>query len=196
MHKAIAIKLGFLLLLSCCVSLSQAQNVPEEGGNEVEVWAGGGHSVAGGTRNTGMFNGGLRYGWILTDLHGPGFLRGNFEYAVDAVPVFLVLQPRSTAYGFGLNPVNMKWNFAPRGRIVPYFELGGGTLFSTVDVPSGVSRVNFTSGAALGFHRAGDRAAWSLEARFMHISNAGLAARNPGMNTVQVRIGIGIFRRR
>jgi hypothetical protein len=35
--------------------------------------------------------------------------------------------------------------------------------------------------------------AWTLEVRYMHISNAGLATPNPGINTVQVRVGIGKF---
>jgi hypothetical protein len=34
---------------------------------------------------------------------------------------------------------------------------------------------------------------WSAELRFMHISNAGLATPNPGINTLQVRIGFGRF---
>src|SRR5262249_51953668 len=139
---------------------------------------------------------GLRYGWVLTGPHGPGFLRGNFEYAVDAVPVFLVFQPRNTAYGVGLNPLGLKWNLQPQGRFLPYFELGGGTLFTTHDVPTGTGPVNFTSDAALGVHHVGDSLNWSLDVRYMHISNAGLTALNPGINTVQVRLGIGAFRLR
>jgi len=34
----------------------------------------------------GIWNVGFRYGLILTAPHGPGFLRGRLEYAVDAVP--------------------------------------------------------------------------------------------------------------
>src|SRR5271168_2124287 len=81
--------------------LCLAQTGPEQGGHEVELWAGGGHSVAGGRGDTGAFNAGLRYGWILTGPHLPGFLRGRFEYAVDAVPGFLIFQPANTAYGVG-----------------------------------------------------------------------------------------------
>jgi lipid A 3-O-deacylase len=182
-----------VVLLGGCVAW--AQEAPEKGGHEVQVWVGGGHSVSGGTKNTGIFNGGLRYGWVLTDPHGPGFLKGNFEYAVDAVPAFLVFQPANTAYGFGVNPLGLKWNFVPRGNIVPYFELGGGTLFTTHDVPAGTSKINFTSGAALGFHHLGERVTWSLDVRYMHISNAGLRTLNPGINTLQVRLGFGAFRR-
>jgi hypothetical protein len=42
-------------------------------------------------------------------------------------------------------------------------------------------------------HLFGEKYAWSLEARYMHISNAGLATPNPGINTVQVRVGVGKF---
>jgi hypothetical protein len=86
------------------------QSGPERGGNEVQVWTGGGHGLSGSTSDTGVWNVGVRYGWVLTNPHGPGFLRGRFEYAVDVVPVFLVFQPAGTAYGFGLNPLGLKWN--------------------------------------------------------------------------------------
>ena len=187
-------KLTFALVLLCGLT-AVAQTGPEKGGHEVQVWAGGGHSVSGGTGNTGVFTGGLRYGWVLTDPRGPSFLKGRFEYAVDAVPVFLVFQPANTAYGFAVNPLGLKWNFVSRGRIAPYFELGGGTLFTTHTVPTGTSSINFTSGAALGFHHLGDKMTWSLDVRYMHLSNAGLENLNPGINTVQVRLGFGVFRK-
>jgi lipid A 3-O-deacylase len=182
--------LSLLLLAS---SAAFAQQRPEDGGHEFQVWSGGGPSVPGGTSDTSIWNTGLRYGWILTRPHGPSFLNGRFEYVVDAVPMFLVFQPRNTAYGAGVNPLGLKWDFAARGRVEPYFELNGGTLFTTHEVPSGTSSVNFTSAAALGMHVLGDKHAFSIELRYMHISNAGLTSPNPGINTVQVRLGIGKF---
>lgn len=181
------------LLVLFLSSLASAQVRPEDGGHELELWSGGGHSVSGGTSKTGVWNLGVRYGWILTRPHGPGFLKGRFEYAVDAVPAFVIFQPRNTTYGVGLNPLNLKWNFATRGTVVPYLEIDGGTLFTTEQVPTGTSRVNFTSGGALGTHILGHKYNWSLEIRYMHISNAGLTSPNPGINTVQVRLGIGKF---
>ena len=170
-----------------------AQQRPEDGGREIQLWSGGGHSVSGGRGDIGVWNVGLRYGWILTRPHGPGFLKGRFEYAVDAVPAFLVFQPSNTAYGAGFNPLNLKWNFATRGVLSPYVELSGGTLFTNHDVPAGTNTVNFTSCAAIGTHFLGDTRNWSLELRYMHISNAGLAPLNSGVNTVQVRVGVGKF---
>jgi lipid A 3-O-deacylase len=185
-------KLLWVVLMLGVASPAWSQRA-EDGGREIQIWSGGGHSVAGGTSNTGVWNLGLRYGWILTRPHGPGFLKGRFEYAVDAVPMFLVFQPANTAYGVGLNPLDLKWNFATRGDFVPYLELDGGTLFTTHEVPSGTSGVNFTSSAALGTHILRDKYNWSIELRYMHISNAGLTSPNPGVNTVQVRLGIGKF---
>jgi len=186
------LRLLFLLAL-CTPSVLSAQNSPEKGGNEIQIWAGGGHSVAGGRGNTGVFNAGLRYGWVLTGPHLPGFLRGRFEYAVDAVPVFLAFQSANTAYGAGFDPLGLKWNFQRHGRISPYLELTGGALFTNHDVPTATNTVNFMDQAALGMHILGERKNVSLELRYMHISNAGLATPNPGVNTVQVRLGIGKF---
>jgi lipid A 3-O-deacylase len=179
-----------LLFLS---SVAWAQTRPEDGGREFQVWTGGGHSVPGGTSDTGVWNVGVRYGFILTRPHGPGFLNGRFEYVLDAVPVFLVFQRYNTAYGGGFSPLGLKWDFAARGRIEPYLELNGGTLFTNHQVPTGTSAVNFTDAAALGMHILGDKHAFSVEVRYMHISNAGLSSPNPGINTVQVRLGIGKF---
>jgi len=181
------------ILLSFSTVVATAQARPEEGGHEWQMWSGSGYSVPGGTSGTSIWNLGARYGWILTRPHGPGFLKGRFEYVLDGMPVFLAFQRSNTVYGGGFNPLGLKWDFATRGRIVPFFELNGGTLFTDHDLPAGTNSVNFTSAAALGMHVLGARYNLSLEARYMHISNAGLAAPNPGINTVQFRLGIGRF---
>jgi len=192
------IRFCFFILILLANALSSAQIAdlpvaPEKGDREVQIWVGGGHSVSGGRGNTGVSNGGLRYGWVLTGPHLPSFLRGSFEYAVDAVPLFLVFQPANTAYGVGFDPLGLKWNFRHHGRISPFLELTGGVLFTNHDVPTGTNKVNFMDQAALGMHILGAKHNVSLEVRYLHISNAGLATPNPGINTVQVRVGIGRF---
>jgi Lipid A 3-O-deacylase (PagL) len=184
------------MLLSAIAITSHAQQAPEEGTREIQVWSGGGHSVPGGTSRTSVFNAGLRYGWVLTGPHLPSVLRGRFEYAIDAVPVLLVFQPANTAYGAGFNALGLKWNFEPHGRISPYLELGGGVLFSRQNVPTYTNNVNFTPSAAFGTHFLGAKYNWSLELRYLHISNAGLGTFNPGLNTVEVRLGVGRFLKR
>lgn len=186
-------RIPFALLVLLPAALLCAQVGPERGGNEIQVWAGGGHSVAGGRGDTGAFNAGLRYGWILTDEHLPGFLRGRFEYTVDAVPLFLIFQPANTAFGVGFDPLGLKWNFRRHGRLSPYLELTGGVVFTNHSVPTGTNPVNFMDQAAFGTHVLGAKHNLSLELRYMHISNAGLATPNPGINTVQIRLGFGRF---
>jgi Lipid A 3-O-deacylase (PagL) len=171
---------------------SAAEQGPQKGGSELQVWTGAGHSAINGITDTGVWNAGLRYGWILTNARGPGFLRGRFEYAVDAVPMNLIFQPRGVVYGVGLNPLGLKWDFDTSGHLAPYFDFGGGVLFTSSDVPAGVSRINFASGPALGVNVSHGKAHWSLEVRWLHISNAGLSE-NPGINVIQVRAGLGWF---
>jgi hypothetical protein len=192
LRGASSLFLTLSLTMFLTVSFAVAQDRPEEGGHELQVWTGGGRSVPGGTKDTSVSTAGVRYGWILTAPHGPGLLNGRFEFAVEAVPAFVVFQPANTAYGAGVNPLGLKWIFATRGRVAPYLELNGGTLFTTHEVPPGTSTINFTSGAAFGLHFLGEHT-WSVDVRYMHISNAGLTSPNPGINTVQVRLGFGKF---
>jgi hypothetical protein len=190
------------LLLSCTWFVSynaspvHAQSGPEKGGHDMELWSGGGNALNHSSVPTGIWTAGVRYGWVLTDPHGRGFVRGRLEYAVEVAPIFWVFQPQGTAYGAGVQPVVLKWNFDSHRRVVPYSELGSGVLFTDKQVPLGASKLNFTSGGAFGVHVLGNRLNWSAEVRFMHISNSGISSVNPGINTLQVRLGIGVFRHR
>ena len=188
-----ALYAAVILAALCSAPALRAQAGPVEGGNEIQVWAGGGHGTNGVESGDGVMNIGLRYGLILTAPHGPGFLRGRLEYAVEAVPLFLVFQKTNTAYGAGINPFAFKWVLDTHRSVVPYFELGGGALFTNTKVPEGTSRINFTSSGAMGLHFMRSKHNISAEVRFMHISNAGLATPNPGINTIQFRVGFGRF---
>jgi hypothetical protein len=181
------------LLLAGFASPVRAQDGPKTGGNEIGIWTAGGHGTNGSTQHTGVWTAGFRYGWVLTEPHGPNFLRGRFEYAVDAVPVFVVFQPTNTAYGAAVNPFALIWDFDTHGRVAPYIDLGGGVLFTNTQVPAGTSRINFTTSGAVGLHFLGGKVNWTADVRFMHISNASLATLNPGINTVQLRLGLGWF---
>ena len=199
------------------VSMSESLPATSEhkGAWDLAVWGGGGHTVSGGVQGVGIVNAGFRIGKILTAQHGGGWYRGNLEYAFDLIPVEIltgvperpspaVLCPVSapncnrrtgTAYGAGFNPFIVKWNFTGTRRVSPYFELGGGLLFTNKDIPFGTSSVNFTPQATLGFNlfTRRDRAI-SFDLHYEHISNAGLASPNPGFNTVQGRVGYHWFK--
>jgi len=183
----------FSAVLLVAAPPSHGQAGPVDGGHEWQIWTGGGHGINGSQQDDGIFNLGGRLGFILTRPHGPGFLSGRLEYAIDIVPAFVVTQRTGAAYGFGINPFAFKWILAKPKTVVPYFEIGGGTLFTNVKVPENTSHVNFTTGGALGLHFPRNKYTISAEVRFMHISNASIADLNPGINTLQFRIGFGLF---
>ena len=189
-----AFLLGVMALASAKRAAAQAG--PEGAGREWQVWTGGGHGINGSQSGTGVWNLGLRYGLLLTSPHGPGFLRGQLEYAFDIVPAWVIVQKTNTAYGGGVNPFAFKWILDSPKNVKPYFEIEGGTLFTNTKVPEGTSQINFTTSAGFGAHFLGKKHNFSAEVRFMHISNAGMTNPNPGINTIQARIGFGQFFRR
>ena len=174
---------------------ADAQVSLNEATSEWQVWTGGGHGINGSQSDTGVWNLGLRYGLVLTAPHGPGFLRGRLEYAFDVVPAWVIVQKTNTAYGGGVNPFAFKWIMTTPRKVKPFFEIEGGTLFTNTKVPEGTSQINFTTSGALGLHIPRENHTYSVEVRFMHISNAGMSNPNPGINTIQVRLGWGSFRR-
>jgi hypothetical protein len=189
-------RLTLVVLLLC--GFAFAQDKPLDGHpTDFGVWASGGFSVPGGTKDTHVIDGGVRVGKVLTDDHGGGFLRGNFEWSADFIPIYYIWQPApaQNSYAIAANPLNLKWNFTKAGRVVPYLELGGGVLFSRHDVPFDTSHVNFLTHAALGFQFFNtEHRAFTAGIRYEHISNAGLSTPNPGINTVQFQVGINWFK--
>ena len=184
-----------LIAVLALVSASAfAQGLPadslEQGTWELGIWTAGGHSVPGGTSDTGVWNAGVRVGKVLTADHGPGWLRGNLEYAVDFIPAYVLVFPSRTSYAGGFDPFILKWNFTNGSKVAPYLELGGGVLFSFDNVPPGTNNVNFMPQASFGvqiFTR--EKRAVSIAAKYEHISNGGLTTPNPGINTVQFSVG-------
>lgn len=201
-RKCASLILFSLLSLSARAALAQStatQDVDDQGperGHEWEIWTGAGGDPIGTPKVTlgnGLWTAGVRYGWILTDAHGLGVLRGRFEYAVDAVPALVVFQPGGAAYGVGVNPWIMKWNFVTRGRVSPYIEIGGGLVISTRQIPLGENKFNFSPTGAIGVNFLRGKYHWSVDFRYLHISDAQITSFNPGTDTFGVRVGFGKY---
>lgn len=189
--------LALILAMLCgaffSAPISRAQAGPVEGEAEYQVFTSGGHGINGSQMDDGVFNIGARFGLILTAPHGPGFLKGRLEYALDVLPLYCVTQANGTACGGGVDPFAFKWILSTPKKVAPYFEIGGGTLFTDMATPPKTSQINFTTGGALGLHLLQSKHNISAEFRFQHISNAGMTKPNPGINTIQLRIGFGWF---
>jgi hypothetical protein len=171
---------------------------PEKGASEWQVWGGRGYGVRilRPLPIANVWTMGLRYARVLTDAHGPGLLRGRLELGVDVLPLVEVSTARRRVYGAGFDPVVCKWNFVTRRRLSPYWELDGGGLFSNHQMLPGTTAFNFMATTAVGLRfpwRKLEGHNWNTEIRFFHISNAGLSAINPGINTVEFRVGFSVF---
>ncbi len=181
-----------ILLLCSCAATAQSSKPLDNHPWELGLWGSGGFSVPGGTQNTNTAVFGFRFGKVVTADHLGSFVRGNFEWSADVMPVYYIWQPAPgvNTYGGGFNPVNLTWNFTNSEKVVPYVELGGGVLFSDNDVPANTNKTNFLTHAALGFRFfVREKHAVAVSTRYEHISNAGLATPNPGINTVQFTLG-------
>lgn len=196
MFRTIA-ALSFMLL---CTSAASAQGLASEslskGTWELGVFGGGGDGL-GKSDNTQFAYAGGRIGRVLTSEHFSGWLRGNFEWAVDVMPLYAVLPPASAIYGGSFKPVIWQWNFTRGNKVAPYFAAAGGIVFSTHNVPPGdTSYVNFTPQAVFGAHVFLKHSrALIFETDIAHLSSASLGNHNPGYNaTILFTVGYSWFK--
>jgi hypothetical protein len=136
----------------------------------------------------------VSWGRVLTEMHGPGFLRGRFEWAVEAMPIFGQYRP-DRVFGVGASPLVWRWNLAPRGRYAVYGELAGGALWTSSPVPRQTTSANFTAHAGIGlriFMR--HDSALVVTYRLHHISNGNRLERNPGVNAHALQMGWNLVR--
>lgn len=165
---------------------------------ELGAFSGGGLGLGKSDTTQFMYAGG-RVGLVLTGEHLHGWRRGNFEWAVDLMPLYTVFPPNSTVYGGGFKPVIWQWNFTSGKRIVPYVAAAGGIVFSRDNIPPGdTSQVNFTSQFVTGarvFLKNGRTI--FFEDAVGHFSSASLGNHNPGYNgLIEFTIGLSWFKSR
>ncbi|WP_263418189.1 acyloxyacyl hydrolase [Terriglobus albidus] len=132
--------------------------------------------------------------------------RMRVDYAVEAIPVFLLSQPaRSDFWGNGIShnqkpvpgisilPIGFRFLLFEKSRIRP-FAVGklGAAIFNQKAFSPAASKYNFNIQAAAGLlFRMKGRYDLRVEPfEFFHISNGYMAASNPGMDQIAVRVGI------
>lgn len=117
-----------------------------------------------------------------------------------------VYQPRSwfgDLYGDGSESVPalataalLRRTFRVDARMPWYLESSFGPMWAQKRVPAATSHFNFISTAGVGFVlNARGRNPVTLGYRFMHISNAGIEPRNPGLNVSAIVVGVQLKRR-
>jgi lipid A 3-O-deacylase len=168
-----------------------------KGAWELGVLAGGGTGL-GKSDGTQFFYAGGRVGRVFTGDHLPWLLKGNFEWAVDIMPLYPVLTPGGGGiYGGSFKPVIWQWNFTSFKKFSPYVAAAGGIVFTKSNVPPGdTSQVNFTPQLVVGSHYFYQhRRALFFEGSLGHLSSASLGNHNPGYNvTFLFTVGLSWFK--
>ena len=138
----------------------------------------------------------LRFGWMFSDIHGGGLLRGNWEGLLELFSGEVFVGPGNFFAGGSLIG---RYNFVQeQARFVPYFQLGAGALGDNIYrnknqrlVGSGFE---FLLRTGLGFRWSINRNwAFFTEGEYQHISNADTASRNIGLNALGVTVGVSRF---
>jgi hypothetical protein len=184
-----------LLLLTAAAGMAQSSGDASAIRSEhwvVGVLASGGSGLFD-RDNVQFVRAGVRVGRVMTGELGKSWARGTFEVDSEIMPADYVLWGGyKNVYGFGVNPLVMKWNFTRGRKVIPYFLAQGGILHTHVKIPPGnTSKVNFTSGAGVGlnyFLRPGRSV--NIDLRATHLSNASLGDHNPGVNS-SLQLGVG-----
>ena len=86
----------------------------------------------------------------------------------------------------------------PRGRLVPFFDMGAGVLDTTLHTraPELSGRLQFTPQGGVGLqYLFNPQRALVLEYRYMHMSNASIEPPNHGFNSSMITVGFRWLRR-
>jgi hypothetical protein len=195
---------AFCLTLFClCAAQAQTNSSiwidhPGDGFNStaqsisVQLGASHGVSIFGGNSSHGLALTSLTYGHMWgPKLGGDHWYSGNVEFRAE---LFTGAQYEpTTEWIVGLTP-HLRYDFATGTRWVPYMDLGAGTTATSIGGPDLGGAFEFNLQAAAGvMYFIKDDLALTAEARFMHLSSAGIEHPNLGVNTVFGMAGISWF---
>jgi len=102
------------------------------------------------------------------------------------------IKPKS-AYLVGVSPI-LRYNFATGSRLVPFFGAGAGLSLTDIRHPDLSTDFEFNVQVHCGMHYFfKPNVAATFEARFLHLSNAGIDSPNEGVNTGVALVGVNWF---
>ena len=139
----------------------------------------------------------LRHGWNLGNPYGPGgLIPGNWEFVLDVTGAAI-----TSSYGnwFAGSSAFLRYNWADAGSpFVPYVQAGAGVIANDAYRNQGQraigQAVEFLLHAQLGLKcYVTPNLSLDIEGGFQHISNAGLANRNAGINAFGGSLGFTYY---
>jgi hypothetical protein len=157
-----------------------------------DAGAGYGIQAFGGKQSHDLALASISYGYMLGSVKGEDhWYRGNWEFRGE---LFSGAQfSPNDEWLVGLTP-HLRYNFATGTRWIPFVDAGAGVTGTGIGAPDLSHTFEFNLQAATGvrwFLR--DNVALSIEARYLHMSCAGLSSPNLGLNNVNGMVGISWF---
>jgi opacity protein-like surface antigen len=136
---------------------------------------------------------GLQLGYMLGDVKGDGWWRGNLELAGEGFGSTIFRGEGNYIAG---GTLWLRYNLVSRSScgLVPYAQVGGG--FVSTDINHGIVGQPFNFNLDLGVgvrYFVGRNWSINLEYRYQHISNAGLNQHNLGINADGPILGVSYF---
>jgi hypothetical protein len=134
----------------------------------------------------------ISYGCMLGHTVGVDhFYRGNWELRGE---LFGGAQfSPTTDWILGLAP-HLRYNFATGTRFIPFIDGGAGVTATSIGPPDLSNTFEFNLQATVGIHWfIQDNLSLTLEARYLHMSCAGISHPNLGLNGVMGMIGVTRF---
>jgi hypothetical protein len=158
----------------------------------IGLGAGYGVQILGGRESHDLALASIYYGYMFGPVEGADhWYRGNWELRGE---LFSGAQFEPTSeWLVGLTP-HLRYNFATGTRWIPYVDLGAGVSATSIGPPDLSHYFEFNLQAAVGvrwFIR--DNVALGIEARYLHMSCAGMDTPNLGLNNVNGMLSVSWF---
>ena len=138
----------------------------------------------------------LRLGVMLSTPGAESWLRGNTELFAEVFGGEIYQGPGNGLVG---GMLLLRYNFVqPATRLHPYAQIGAGGVYNDIyknhaqRLIGAAFEFSLQAGAGVQY-MLGEKWAFCVEADYRHISNAGLAARNLGLNSVGGLAGFSFF---
>ncbi|MBI2369050.1 MAG: acyloxyacyl hydrolase [Deltaproteobacteria bacterium] len=134
-----------------------------------------------------------RWGYVFTDPVGPAFLRGNVYGMIE--PILALTTRPFKGYIAGFTPVG-RYIVETGSALRPFLSFGAGVLRTNLGtrIRELGSRYNFSlQGGLVVLWFTNGQTAINVEYRFHHISNAGTATPNRGLNASFLLVGVSTF---
>lgn len=137
----------------------------------------------------------VRHGWMLTTPNEISPWRGNWEFLADVTAAQVI-----SSYGNYLagSSLYLRYNFLSDSAFVPYAQIGAGGLFTDAYKDMNQRAIGqdfeFILHAQVGLkYFVAPNLSLDFEGGYQHISNAGMACRNCGINALGAQIGVTYY---